>query len=337
MSHAATFDLSDELGALFSKEVSGDGELACIQVCIVDERFTLGATIPLGASAEADFEATKRLLSEDAATYLLFRQLRGGESQCWAFISFVPDTAPVKQKMLYANAKDTLKKRLPGGDVFGRESHFSDLQDFALSTDVPSDQDASMKHIMTEAERMVMHEDLSSASEAAAGKVKSAGLNFPLEAAAAAKVGEFRLGAAHLVVLEIIEEQIILKGSGTAAAASDVQDALPAREPSYCLFRWGDDAKVLFIFCCPDDAPVRGKMLHASSKASMLEGLQQAFGVGVDKSLEISDAADVTEDWLKAEVYGAAPSASGAAVTLTAKARAPGGSRKLTRKQAPPA
>ena len=31
-------------------------------------------------------------------------------------------------------------------------------------------------------------------------------------------------------------------------------------------------AQVLFVFCCPDDAPVRGKMLHASSKAHMLEG-----------------------------------------------------------------
>ena len=157
MSHAATFDLCEELGALFSKEVSADGKLACIQVSIEDEVFTLGATVPLGASAEADFEATKQLLSEDAAAYLLFRLLRGGESQCWAFMSFVPDTAPVKQKMLYANAKDTLKKKLPGGDVFGQETHYSDLQDVALSSAVAGDHTAAMKHIMTEAERMVRH------------------------------------------------------------------------------------------------------------------------------------------------------------------------------------
>ena len=156
MSHAATFDLSGELADLFAKEASGDGTLACILVSILDEAFTLGATVPLGASAEADFEATKRLLSEDEATYLLFRLLRGGESQGWAFISFVPDTAPVKQKMLYANAKDTLKKKLPGGDAFGQDMHFSDLQDVALAGAVAGDHDAAMKHIMTEAEQMVM-------------------------------------------------------------------------------------------------------------------------------------------------------------------------------------
>jgi hypothetical protein len=156
MSHAATFDLSGGLADLFAKEASGDGTLACILVSILDEAFTLGATVPLGASAEADFEATKRLLSEDEATYLLFRLLRGGESQGWAFISFVPDTAPVKQKMLYANAKDTLKKKLPGGDAFGKDMHFSDLQDVALAGGVAGDHDAAMKHIMTEAEQMVM-------------------------------------------------------------------------------------------------------------------------------------------------------------------------------------
>ena len=225
--------------------------------------------------------------------------------------------------------------------------------------------------------------------------MKSAGLAFPLEGAAAAKVGEFSRGEAQLVVLEIVEEQVVLKGSGTAAAASDVQAAVPSSEPSYCLFRWGAEAKVrlaaslpsaarapvhqgcspalprlsprssfvsccrtvshpqhapcthhalhahpcacqiLFVFCCPDDAPVRGKMLHASSKSSMLEGLQETFGVLVDKSIEISDPADLTDEWLAAEVSGQAPSASGASATLTAKA-APRGGRKLIRKPKEP-
>ena len=162
MSHGASFNLSDELGTLFSNEVGGDGTLACILVSIQDEVFTLGATVPLGASAAADFEATKRLLSEDEATYLLFRLLRGGESQSWAFMTFAPDTAPVKQKMLYASAKDTLKKKLPGGDVFGQETHYSDLQDVVLDSADAGDHAAAMKHIMTEAERMVTHGGLDS-------------------------------------------------------------------------------------------------------------------------------------------------------------------------------
>ena len=73
-------------------------------------------------------------------------------------------------------------------------------------------------------------------------------------------------------------------------------------------------------------------MWQASSKSSMLEGLQ-AFGVTVDKSLEINDPADVTEEWLEAEVRGQAQGASGASATVTAKA-APRGGRKLVKKPA---
>ena len=67
-------------------------------------------------------------------------------------------------------------------------------------------------------------------------------------------------------MLEIIDEQIQLKGAGSAAAASDVRSAVPSAEPSYALFRWGAEGKVIFIFTCPDDAPVRAKMLHAASR-----------------------------------------------------------------------
>lgn len=330
MSHAATFDLSDELATLFQRECTGEGKLACVQVAIEDEKFTVANTIPLGTSAEEDFEAAKRLLSEDAAAYLLFRLLRGEEKQPWALMSFVPDTAPVKQKMLYANAKDTLRKKLPG-DSFGQESHWSAMDEVMMGG-AAALSGVDVQHVMTEAERMVLHEDMSSAAEAAAGKVKSAGLAFPLVAAASAKVDEFSKGSAALVVLEIIDEQIQLKGAGSAAAASDVRSAVPSAEPSYALFRWGAEGKVIFIFTCPDDAPVRAKMLHASSKSSMLEGLQ-AFGVTVDKSLEINDPADVTEEWLEAEVRGQAQGASGASATVTAKA-APRGGRKLVKKPA---
>ena len=88
--------------------------------------------------------------------------------------------------------------------------------------------------------------------------MKSAGLAFPLEAAAAAKVGEFSRGETQLVVLEIVEEQVVLKASGAAAAATDVQAAVPSSEPSYCLFRWGAEAKVRLAASLPSAAHARG-------------------------------------------------------------------------------
>ena len=88
-----------------------------------------------------------------------------------------------------------------------------------------------------------------------------------------AKVGEFSQGGAHLVVLEIVDEQVVLKGSGTAAAASDVQAALPSSEPTYCLFRWGSDAKVRFAASLPYAACAH--MLDIKAAAQFHPGRRQ--------------------------------------------------------------
>ena len=175
MSHVASFDLSEELKDLFTKEASGDGTLACIFVSILDEVFTLGATVPIGASAEADFEATNRLLSEDEATDMLFRKLRGGESQGWAFISFVPDTAPVKQKMLYSSAKDTLRKGLGGAALLPVEVHWSCLEDVVLP-EQQSETARAAEHpsLMSEVERLKIVADQLEAKEKAGDKARSA-------------------------------------------------------------------------------------------------------------------------------------------------------------------
>ena len=74
----------------------------------------------------------------------------------------------VKQKMLYANAKDTLRKKLPG-DSFGQESHWSAMDEVMMGG-AAALSGVDVQHVMTEAERMVLHEDMSSAAEAAAGK-----------------------------------------------------------------------------------------------------------------------------------------------------------------------
>lgn len=133
------------------------------------------------------------------------------------------------------------------------------------------------------------------------------------------------------MVLEIISEKICLKKAASSATTSDMAAALPAAEACYCLFRFANDkgAPVVFLLCCPDDAPARSKMLHASSKGSMVDGLV-GFGITVDKNLETSDPADVTEAWLTSEIY--ASEAAPAQPTVTTKA-APRGGRKLVKKR----
>ena len=159
MTHSCTFPLSAELSALFEAENGAGASVSVIKVSIADETFVLSGTAPLGANAEGDFAKAKGLLrgKEESAAYLIFRLKRGAEKQSWLLISFVPDEAPVKDKMLYSSAKDTLKKDL-GQDKIAQEMHFSHIEDVELKISGPmstEEHHAAVAEVMTETERLV--------------------------------------------------------------------------------------------------------------------------------------------------------------------------------------
>jgi len=120
----------------------------------------------------------------------------------------------------------------------------------------------------------------------------------------------------------------------TSAASTSVPDlvaALPAAEPCYALFSYAHEragspcTAVVFLYVCPEESPVKLKMLHASSKGSVLQSLE-TMGVSVVKSLEGVEASDLSAELLDSELYP--PSADDAAMSNITKA-APRGGRKL--------
>ena len=89
-----------------------DSSLAAISIGIADERFVLKNTLASAGGEAEDFAAMKaQLLEPDVACYVLFKRASVAADP-WALITFVPDTAPIKDKMLFASSRDTLKKAL---------------------------------------------------------------------------------------------------------------------------------------------------------------------------------------------------------------------------------
>ena len=101
--------------------------------------------------------------------------------------------------------------------------------------------------------------------------------SLPSSADASAQLDAFAAGTVAMVALSIEGETIALRRAEADLPLASLAAALPTDEPSYCVFRWAHErdgaavAPVLFVYMCPEDAPVRGKMLHASSKASMVQ------------------------------------------------------------------
>lgn len=133
------------------------------------------------------------------------------------------------------------------------------------------------------------------------------------------------------MLLAIQSEQIVLRGTLEKASVPEVAEALPSSEPCYALFnfehkREGEISKaVIFLYVCPENSAVKLKMLHASSKGSVLHDLE-SLGIVADKSLEGVEAADLTETFLLMELY---PSSNSDDIQTTFTKAAPKGGRKL--------
>lgn len=84
-------------------------------------------------SWEKDFEKyLAEIIEENQPCYVLFRlDSKNASGYEWLFISWSPDTAPVRQKMLYASTKATLKQEFGTGQI-KEEIHGTTLSDVTL-------------------------------------------------------------------------------------------------------------------------------------------------------------------------------------------------------------
>jgi hypothetical protein len=87
----------------------------------------------------------------------------------------------------------------------------------------------------------------------------------------------------------------------------------------------GAQVVTIFFYSCPEASPVKLKMLHASSKGTMLQAVE-GMGISVAKSLEGIEASELADGLLMAELY---PSEGGSDATPTITKAAPRGGRKL--------
>ena len=93
----------------------------------------------------------------------------------------------------------------------------------------------------------------------------SAALTFPLTQHAAEALGKFQSGNNDLLVMSIVGETVELQATQQAASFAELCSVLPAKSPCYCMYRWkhvregADVAPVVFVYCCPEESPVRAK------------------------------------------------------------------------------
>ncbi|KAI0831510.1 actin depolymerizing protein [Trametes gibbosa] len=342
MSAPTGIAVSPELSSAFSDAVESNGT-RFLKISIENESLVPSKTIAPSGTLEEDLDRLVDILEDDAPAYILVR-LDDPPTE-WLAIYYVPDSAKVRDKMLYAATRTTLTKNLGS-------AHFKDNIFATSKEDIGAEAYARHKRHVAAPPPMSAREKEMEAVKAA--EREAGGRNYEGSRARQSHVGQGvgmkwtdealeairQLGAtedSRLVVLSIdpATETLLL----TTAQETDVSSlgrSLPASDPAYAFFAWPQNITspprrdVIPIYSCPSASPVRHRMLYSSAVLSVVREVKEHLSSSGSSStvalrkVETSDPSEINERFLIAEL-GLSPSD---APTATAGVSAEGSDKK---------
>eukprot|EP01092_Planopodium_desertum_P000213 TRINITY_DN102833_c0_g5_i2.p1 TRINITY_DN102833_c0_g5~~TRINITY_DN102833_c0_g5_i2.p1 ORF type:complete len:137 (+),score=15.77 TRINITY_DN102833_c0_g5_i2:191-601(+) len=123
MAHSSNIPVSEELADEFSKARTSGDSVRWIQAIIKDERVNPVGRHAATGSITADWDSMVARMEPKKPNYFVFRLDKKNDLGFeWAFIVYVPDGSPVKDRMLYASSRDFFKKQL-GYSYFADEMY----------------------------------------------------------------------------------------------------------------------------------------------------------------------------------------------------------------------
>eukprot|EP01012_Entosiphon_sulcatum_P040608 TRINITY_DN54296_c0_g1_i1.p1 TRINITY_DN54296_c0_g1~~TRINITY_DN54296_c0_g1_i1.p1 ORF type:complete len:333 (+),score=57.91 TRINITY_DN54296_c0_g1_i1:49-1047(+) len=300
------FPLTDQLREEFRNAVSSKSTRA-VRVDISDEALVFVSATPATANIAEDCQAVAGQTVDNEATYFA---LQLPDDEGWTLLAFVPDSAKVKQRMLYASTTETLRKGLGVGTVTST-IHCSVKADLAwdsIKETLDGRKKATRSDVMTQRERERQQEAHAVVAEGVqTSYVHGVAVGFNQEAQAA--ITGLVSGTVHAVILRMEDETIGVDLTiASHVQVEDLVQKVTTAEPRFVLFRFHHEhdgtslSPVVFAYICPGGCKVKHRMVYSTTKASVVH-TSSALGLTIDKKLEFSDATDLTTAGLVSEFH----------------------------------
>ncbi|KAI0181142.1 actin depolymerizing protein [Hypoxylon sp. FL1284] len=312
---------SQELVSQFNTLLSDESVFGLL-VTITSETLTPVTTLPSSGDFAADVAQLAPHLKADEPLYVLLRRYGGGAPlPNLVAVTYVPDAAKVRQKMLFASTRLTLVREL-GSEHF-RETIFATAAD-ELSAAGFDRHDAhnDLEAPLTEEERSLGAVKRAEAEAGAGTGVRqihlSKTMDMPIAADALASLSALgREEGSGLVMLKINPETEVVElvpDSSTPSTISELVQAISPTEPRFTFFRYkatpprGGDEKsvVLFFYTCPSTAANKGikfRMMYPLTKRAVLTVAESEAGVKVEKKFEVEEPSEITEQTVLSDLF----------------------------------
>ncbi|XP_039295757.1 twinfilin isoform X2 [Nilaparvata lugens] len=314
MSHQTGIRANEELKKFFGK--CRDGKIRVMKIAIENEQLSLLSYKEKKGNWESDYEKFVPGLVEAAQpTFILFRLDTKSDTTAydWLLISWSPDDSPVRQKMLYASTKATLKQEFGSGQI-SEELHATVEDDVTLrgltKSRVCATSPAPLS--MREEEMASLSNTLADVGIGIDSRTQTlGGVAFPVEPKAVAAIQNLKMKRINYVRLKIdlSNEEILLDHVGQVSVGG-LPSLVPSQTARYHLFNFKHTHEedvlesIVFIYSMPGDCcSVKEKMLYSSCKAPLLETITSSIGLQIEKRLEIDNGSELTEDYLQDELH----------------------------------
>ncbi|KAI1488342.1 hypothetical protein F5X96DRAFT_90432 [Biscogniauxia mediterranea] len=308
---------SQELVSQFNNLLT-DTSIFGLLVTIDNEALTPLATLPKSSSSFNDnLSQLAPHLKPDGALYVILR--RYDEPPYLVIATYVPDTAKVRQKMLFASSRLTLVREL-GSEHFRDTIFATDADELSPEGFAKHDRHNELEAPLTEEER-TLGEVKRAEAEAGAGtgirKIHmSQTMSLPvapdaLEALKALGRGE----GSGFVMLKInpqAESVELVPHSSKPSSISEAVSAISTSEPRFTFFRYkcsqdGVDKNVVLFFYTNPETPgvkaVKDRMLYPLMKRAVLTASSTEAGVEVEKKFEVEEPSEITEESVLSELF----------------------------------
>ncbi|KAK8074984.1 hypothetical protein PG997_009647 [Apiospora hydei] len=309
---------SQELVSEFNKLLADDS-LFGLLVTITNESLTPVTTLPT-TSAAADFAQNLAQLEPHLqpaeALYVLLK--RHPDAPRLIAVSYVPDAAKVRQKMLFASTRLTLVREL-GSEHFRETIFATTAEELGAQGFAKHDRHAELEAPLTEEER-TLGEVKRAEAEAGAGTGQreihlSKNMNMPVATDALVALSEMGHGPSRgLVMLKINPQSEVVElvpHSGTASSIPELVSTISSTEPRFTFWRYThthqgtESSPILFFYTCPAAAgkSIKFRMMYPLMKRAVLAVAEGEAGLQIEKKFEVEEPDEITEETIMSDLH----------------------------------
>ncbi|XP_055386728.1 twinfilin-like [Condylostylus longicornis] len=290
---------------------SKSGKYRAIKVSINNEELCCTGRFVTGKNSwEKDYdEVLNKFIEKDVPCYVLYRfDEKISHDHAWLLFTWIPDTASVRNKMLYASTKATMKIHFGTANI-SEEIHATTISELDYKHFLKSKIEKSPSYQTEELNEFQKLEITREVSSSNSNKTFG-GLDFPVTEAATKSIRNFCENRCNYIQFTMnIELEIIDLFVSKNIDVNMLSKEILTNKPGYHLFNfrhfYEEEMKSvnIFIYSMPLHVKsIKEKMLYSSCKNAFIDRLMQ-HGVYIHKKMEIDDPTEVSEQFILDEVY----------------------------------